>query len=410
MDKRVVITGIGVLAPNGIGKDAFWRALQQGQSGIKPVTIFKPSFYKSKQAGEISDFVPEQFLGTKGLKNIDRATKLVCSAAKLALEDSRLRVTEENTENIGVVTGTTLSFWNIAELSREIVEDGPQFATAGIFAGTTINSASSQISIRHNIKGFNTTISTGYTASFDALKYAVNFIQLNRAKVVLVAGVEGLTFAGFTGFYKIDFLAGINGEEISCPFDKRRNGIVLGEAAVVLLVEDEEHAKQRSANIYAELAAVENSFYPFRAAKYDPKVRGLIKTMKKALHSANLHAEDIDYISASANSVPQQDMLETMAIKDVFNIYAKDVPVSAIKSMVGESVSAGGILQMVSSIGSLNNSFIPPTLNYRERDPLCDLDYVPNKSREQEVENILINNFGPGGNNATVILRKYGGI
>ena len=407
MEKRIVITGIGVISPNGIGKEAFWKALKDGRSGIKPITIFNPSFYKCKLAGEVSDFSAEQFLGSKGLQHLDRATKLVCSAAKLALEDSKLQITEENSEDIGVVTGTTLSFWSIAEMTREIVEDGPQFTTAGFFAGTTFNSASSQISIRYNIKGFNTTISTGYTASMDALKYAVSFIQLNRAKAILVAGVEGLTFASFTGFYKIGFLAGINGEEISCPFDKRRNGIILGEAAVVLMIEDEEHARARNARIYAELAAIENCFYAFRATKYDPQARGIKKTMRKALHSAQMHEEDIDYISASANSVGQQDMLETLAIKEVFNIYASKIPVSAIKSMVGENVSAGGILQIAAAIGSLHKSFIPPTMNYQDRDPLCDLDYVVNQSRNMEIENILINNFGPGGNNATAIIKKY---
>jgi len=409
MDRRIVITGIGVLAPNGIGKEAYWKALKEGQSGIKPITIFNPGFFKSKQAGEVSDFKPEEFLGSKGLRNTDRATKLVCSAAKLAIEDAKLNITEENTDDIGVVTGTTLSLWNVAEFSREIVEDGPQFTTPGIFPGTTMNSASSQISIRFNIKGFNTTISTGYTASIDALKYAVNFINRDRAKAVLVAGVEGLTFAAFTGFYKIGFLAGIRGDEISCPFDKRRNGIVLGEAGVVLIIEDEEHAKERNAHIYAELAAVENTFYAFRAAKYDPKARGLIKVMRRALKGAELFEEDIDYISSAANSVVQQDALETLAIKEVFNIYAKRIPVSAVKSMVGESVSAGGLLQIVAAIGSLERSFIPPTINYKQDDPLCDLDYVPGNSRKSEVENVLINNFGPGGNNAAVIIKKHRG-
>lgn len=408
-EKRIVITGIGVIAPNGIGKDEFWQSLQEGRSGIKPVTIFDPSFFKTKLAGEISDFNAEKFLGPRDLQNIDRSTKLVCSAAKMALEDAELKITEENTEDIGVVTGTTLALWNISEFGREIVQEGPQFATAAIFTGTTINSASSQISIRNKIKGFNTTISTGYTASLDALKYGLNFIKLNRAKAVLVSGVEGLTFASFAGFYKIGFLAGIKGEEISCPFDKRRNGIILSEAAVVLLIEDEDYAKKRNAKIYAELATVENSFDAFRAAKYEPKASGLIETMNKALKNAELHKDDIDYISSAANSVIQQDMLETMAIKEVFNIYAKRTPLSAIKSMVGECVSAGGILQIAASIGSLEKDFIPPTINYKEIDPDCGLDCVTNKSRQQRSNNILINNFGPGGNNATAIIKRYGG-
>lgn len=407
--KRVVITGIGVLAPNGIGKDAFWSSLVAGRSGIKPVTIFDPGFYKTKLAGEISDFNAEEFLGPKNLQNVDRATKLVSSAAKLALEDSALKITDENSEDFGVVTGTTLALWNIAEFSREMVHDGPQFATAAIFVGTTINTASSQISIRNKIKGFNTTISTGYTASLDALKYAISFIKLNRAKAVLVSGVEGLTFAGYTGFYKIGFLAGIKGEEISCPFDKRRNGIILSESAVVLLVEEEEHARKRKAKIYAEVAAVENSFDAYRAAKYEPRAAGLKDTMTKALKSADMKQNDIDYILSSANSVPQQDMLETQAIKEVFNIYAEKTPVSAIKSMVGESVSAGGILQVAAAVGSLEKDFIPPTINYKEKDPDCDLDYVPNQSRTEKVNQILVNNLGPGGNNATAIIKRYGG-
>jgi 3-oxoacyl-[acyl-carrier-protein] synthase II len=409
IDKRIVITGIGVIAPNGIGKEAFWKSLQEGRSGIKPITVFDPSFFKTKLAGEISDFNAEEFLGPKDLQNIDRAAKLVCSAAKLSLEDGVFKVTEENTEDIGVVTGTTLALWNIAEFGREIVQDGPQFATAAIFTGTTINTASSQISIRYKIKGFNTTISTGYTASLDALKYAVNFIKLNRAKAVLVAGVEGLTFASFAGFYKIGFLAGIKGQELSCPFDRRRNGIILSEAAVVLLIEDEEYARKRNAKIYAELVTVENSFDAFRATKYHPTAKGLKETMAKALKNAKLRGDDIDYISSAANSVVQQDTLETMAIKEVFNVRAKNIPVSAIKSMVGESVSAGGILQIAASVGSLEKNFIAPTINYQEKDPDCDLDYVPNAPRKQKINNILINNFGPGGNNATAIIRRYGG-
>lgn len=407
--ERIVITGIGVLAPNGIGKEAFWSALKEGRSGIKPVTIFDPGLFKTKLAGEISDFNAEEFLGPKDLQNTDRGTKLVCSAARLALEDARLKITEENTEEFGVATGTTLALWNIAEFGREIVQDGPRFATAAIFVGTTINTASSQISIRHKIKGFNATISTGFTAGLDALKYAVSFIKLNRAKAVLVAGVEGLTFASFAGFYKVGFLAGLKGEELSCPFDKRRNGIILGEAAAVLLVEGEEYARKRNAHIYAELAAVENSFDAFRAAKYEPKAAGLKETMTKAIKNAGLREDDIDCISSAANSVVQQDMLETYVIKQVFNTRAKTVPVSAIKSMVGETVSAGGILQIAASLGSLEKDFIPPTINYKEKDADCDLDYVPNAPRQQRVNNILINSFGPGGNNATAVIKRYGG-
>ena len=406
--RRAVITGIGVISPNAIGKDKFWQALKEGRSGIKPITVFDPALLKTKLGGEVLNFKPEEFLGDKGLRNLNRSALLVCSASKLALEDSGLLITEENTDQIGVVTATTLSaVFNIAALGKEMFQDGPGLVNPAMFPGTTINSPSSQISIRHNIKGFNTTISTGYSASLDALKYAIDFINLGRAKAVLVAATEGLTFENYIGFYKIGFLAGLNGEEVSCPFDKRRNGIILAEAAAVLVVEEEEYARNRGVDIYAEILATESLFDAYRAGKYHPRLEGLRQCMTRAMKTAELHKEDISYISASANSVIQQDKLETEAIKEILGVYSESIPVSAIKSMVGESVSATGLLQVAAACGSIKHGFIPPTINYSQKDPDCDLDYVPNESRQQRIENVLVNNFGPGGNNAVAIISKY---
>jgi 3-oxoacyl-[acyl-carrier-protein] synthase II len=406
--KRVVITGIGVIAPNGIGKQAFWDALADGRSGIKPITLFDTAFFKTKTAGECSDFNAEEFLGAKGLRNLDRATKLLLSAAKLAIEDAKLAVTDENTDDVGVATGTTLSsLWDLAEFGKEVHVEGPQFASPGLFAPTTMNFPSSQVSIWYKIKGFNTTISTGFTAGLDSLKYAFDSIQAGRANAVLAAGVEALSFPGFVGFNKIDFLAGIKGEEVCCPFDKRRNGIILGEGAAVLVVEDEEFAKARKAEILAEVLSVESTFDAFRAAKYSPKSEGLIESMSRAIKKSGLSEEEIDCIFAAANSVPQQDKLETEAIKKVFSMYSKTIPISALKSMLGESVSSAGCFQVAASAGALSADFIPPTINYREKDPECDLDYVPNVSRKQVLNNVLINCFGPGGNNASAVITKY---
>jgi 3-oxoacyl-[acyl-carrier-protein] synthase II len=406
--RRAVITGVGVIAPNGIGKDAFWDALKKGKSGIKPISLFDTTYFKAKTAGECSKFNPEDFLGSKGLRNLDRATKLVCSAAKLALQDSGLIITEDSSYDVGVVTATTLSIaQDLAQFSREEVQVGARFVNPALFPPTTMNFPSSQLSIRYKIKGFNTTISTGYIAGLDALKYAMEFIRLGRAKAVLVAGVESLSFSNFVGFYKIGFLAGIKGEELSCPFDARHNGIVLGEGAGVLVVEDREHAVKRKANIYAEVLSAANSFDAYRAVKYTPESAGLQRSMGVALSRAGLSEEDIDYISASANSVPQQDVLETQAIKKVFNIYADKVPVSSIKSMIGETVSANGALQVAASIGAMQDEFVPPTINYQKPDADCDLDYVPRAAKRVRVKNVLINNFGPGGTNATAIIAKY---
>jgi 3-oxoacyl-[acyl-carrier-protein] synthase II len=406
--RRIVITGVGVIAPNGIGKEDFWSALKEGRSGIKPVTRFDTSAFKCKLAGEINNFKPTQFLGSKGLRSLDRTSRLLCSAAKLAIEDSGLCINDRSTDDIGVCTGTTLSsLWNIAEFDREVIKEGPLFTDAALFPGTVINAASSQVSIRFNIQGFNTTVSTGYSSSIDALEYAIDFIRLGRIKAVLVGGVESLSLANFTGFYRLGFFAGINGEELSCPFDKRRNGIILSEGAAVIVVEDEEYARERRASIYAEIKDTGNSFDAYKMGKYKPGAEGLKESMKMALSNSELYIREIDYISASANSVPEQDRLETRAIKDVFGKYAYNIPVSSIKSMIGESFSAGGLFQIAASIGSMVRGFIPPTMNYEVRDDFCDLDYVANKSRITRINNVLINNYGPGGNNASLVISKY---
>ncbi len=407
--KRVVITGVGVIAPNGIGKENFWLALKQGQSGIKPITRFDTSEFKCKLGGEINNFNPSDFLGSKGLRDLDRSARLLCSAAKLAIDDAKLNINDETTDDIGVCTGTTLSnLWNFSEFQKSAIKDGPLFTNALIFPGTVMNAASSLVSIRFNIQGLNTTISTGYSSSLDALKYAIDFIRMGRIKAVLVGGVESLSLANFIGFYRLDFLAGIKGEEISCPFDKRRNGIILSEGAVVLMVEDEEYANERKANIYAEVKDIGNCFDSYRIGKYNPQVKGLKESIKLAIKNSELGIKDIDYISASANSVPVQDKLETKAIKDVFGKFAYNIPVSSIKSMIGETFSAGGVFQIAAAIGSTVYGFIPPTINYKIKDINCNLDYVENKSRITRINNVLINNFGPGGNNAALVISKYG--
>ena len=406
--RRIVITGLGVIAPNGIGKEQFWLALKEGRSGIRRIKRFDTGQFKCKLGGEIRDFKPTEFLGFKGLKNLDRSTRLLCSAAKLAIDDSGLSINGKNTDDIGVCTGTTLSaLWSIAEFTKEVITEGPRFTDAALFPGTVSNAASSQVSIRFNIQGFNTTIATGYSSSLDAFKYAIDFIKSGRIKAVLVGGVESISLVNFIGFYNLGFFAGLKGMELSCPFDKRRNGIILSEGAAVVVIEDEEYAKKRNADIYAEVKGVGNYFDAYKIGGYHPEASGLKTSMKKAIKNSELINTDIDYISASANSVQEQDRLETKAIKDVFGRFAYNIPVSSIKSMIGESFSAGGLLQIAASIGSMVDSFIPPTINYEKRDDECDLDYVVNKSRITRIRNVLVNSFGPGGNNASMMISKY---
>ena len=409
MNKRVVITGIGVISSNGIGKDAFFAAISEGVSGIKPVSLFDTHSFKAKTAGEIKDFAPQDFLGQKGLRTLDRSTKLVASATKLALDDAHLEITEENTLDIGVTVGTTMgSVQSISEFDKESIREGPRYVNPALFANTVINSPASQVSIKFNIKGFNSTISTGFTASLDAVNYAADFIRLGRAKIVLAGGVEELCIQTFLGFYKAGFLAGIDsGPEISCPFDKRRNGVVLGEGSCMLVLEDLESAQARGAKIYAQILGFGSGFDAYRIDKYNLNGSGLKKAMRMSLEEAGIKPEEIDYVCSGANSTQEADLMETEAIKDVFGQQSKKLPVSSIKSMVGECFSASGSLQSAAAVSSIEKQEIPPTINYQQKDERCDLNYVVNQAQSAKIENVLVNAFGPSGCNSSLIISRF---
>ncbi len=406
-----MITGLGVISSNGIGKDAFSEAIFKGVSGIRPISLFDASGFKTKTAGEIKDFRPQNFLGDKGLRLLDRSTKLVSSATKLALGDAGLDITEDNTHSTGVVIGTTLgSIQSITDFDKEAIKEGVRYVNPSLFPNTVINSPASQVSIKFDIKGFNTTISTGFSASLDAVNYAVNFIKLGRADVVLAGGVEELCIQTFLGFYKTGFLAGLNNGsfELSCPFDRRRNGIIFGEGACVLVLENLESAINRKADIYAEVLGSGMGFEPYRINKYKLKGQGLKRAMQLALKNANLSSRDIDCICSAANSTRDGDFIETMAIKDVFAGGTLDrLPVSAIKSMIGECFSASGALQLAAAVCAMEKPMVFPTINYQEKDPQCDLNYVTNKAKSAKVNNVLINAFGPSGCNSSLIISKF---
>ncbi|MBL7070601.1 MAG: beta-ketoacyl-[acyl-carrier-protein] synthase family protein [Candidatus Omnitrophica bacterium] len=411
MSKRIVITGIGVLAPNGIGKDEFWNALEQARSGIKPVTLFDTSTTRSKLAGEISDFDPVQILGKKGLRTQDRSTKLVNSAAKLALDDAGFEypIPEDEAAKFGVALGSTMgSVWSISEFDKVALREGPGAVNPALFSNTVMNSPASQISIRFNIKGFNATISTGFTSSADAISYAYNLMRFYDYKVVLAGGVEELCEQTFKGFHKIGHLAGSRGSkpELNCPFDKRRNGIVVGEGSAIFILEDLEHARSRGARIYAEILGYGTSFDVKSRNIYNPKAEGAAEAIKFALEDSKTKPEDIDYISASANSTLDCDVMETRAVKKACGEHAKEIPISSIKSMIGETFSASGAMNVAASLGVFEKHFLPPTINYEKPDKRCDLDFVPNKARRKNINIALVNAFSPTGNNTTLVLAR----
>jgi 3-oxoacyl-[acyl-carrier-protein] synthase II len=410
MNNRLVITGISVLSPIGVNKDEFWSNLTNGVSGIKDITLFDVSKYKSKKAGEISDFDAKAYLGKKGIRHIDRTSLLVSSAAKIAMDDAKITHEIYRADELGIVIGSTYgSIDSISSFDLEGLQEGPTFVNPMDFPNTVLNAPASRVSIFCNATGLNSTISTGTASGLDAIIYASDFLRLGRGKAVIAGGVHGLTPDIFWGAYRSGILSGSgNGDiEISAPFDKRRNGFVIGEAAALLVIERLEDALERNATIYAEIKGYGCTFNPDKISHDNIDTTQGVRCISMAMKDAGINSEEVSYISACANSSVTGDKMEAKIIKDYFGEYADKVPVSAIKSMTGECLDASGSLQCVAGILAINNSIIPPTINYQEKDEECNLDCIPNNSRESEVKNVLINSFSDTGNISSVIISKY---
>jgi 3-oxoacyl-[acyl-carrier-protein] synthase II len=310
---------------------------------------------------------------------------------------------------MGVSIGTTFgSLHSISQFDRSGLIEGPRAVNPSHFPNTVINSPASQVSIRFKIKGFNTTISTGFCASLDAVSYASDFIRLNRANVVLAGGVEELCEETFLGFHNLGYLSGMDGSApLCCPFDARRDGTILSEGTAVLVLENEEHAFDRGATPLARILGYANAFDPASDCNFHHAGRGLKNAITTALKDASLAPDAIDHICACSNSTKGLDLMETNVIKEVFGKSAFTTPVSSIKSMVGESFSASGALSLAAAVGALQKQCIPPTVNYQERDPACDLDYVLGPARKQRVQNVLVTSADPYGQNSAVIVGRY---
>jgi len=393
MSGKIVITGLGVISSIGIGWRDFSRALFQGKSGISEIDLFDTRNFQVKNAGQIQDFKAQDFLGTQGLRTLDRSTKLLLSAARLALDEAKILINAENTGEIGIAVGTTFgSLESISSFDKVALTDGPAYVNPALFSNTVINSPASQLAIRFGITGFNATISNGFSASLDAIKYACDFLNQKRATIVLAAGVEELCVQTFLGFYKLGCLAGLKtGPAISCPYDKRRNGLLLGEGACVLVLEDLACALQRKAKIYAEILGF-------------GRARQMSLAMQRALEEAALAPEDIDYICACANSTLELDRLESEAIKKVF--LPSNPYVSSVKSMLGECLSAGGALAVAAGLASIENQCIAPNINYVEKDPQCDLNIVK-EAFSDKVQHVLINAFSKDAFHSSLIIGRY---
>lgn len=407
---RVVITGVAIISPIGTGKDAFWQNLTGGVSGIKSITLFDVSKFKCKQAAEISDFDAKIYLGPKGIRHIDRTSLLVSSATVLAIKDANLENNIYGEDELGIVVGSTYGSINsISSFDFQSLREGPNYVNPMDFPNTVLNAPASRASIFCKATGLSTTISNGVTSSIDAIIYATDFLRMGRVKAVVAGGVHGLTHDIFWGAYSSKILAGSRDgtPEICAPFDKRRNGMVLGEASAVVVLETLEDALKRNAHIYAEITGYGTAFEPKMTTSKDYQIHGNKRAVLSAINDANLTLHDVSYVSANAYSGSYGDAMETRVVKEVFGMRASLIPITAIKSMTGECLDASGAMQTVAAIMSINSHTIPPTINYKERDPECDLDYVPEKARAMPVKNVLINSFSRLGNNSALIVSKY---
>lgn len=362
--KRIVITGVGVVAPNGIGKDEFWKNCAAGVSGIKPITLFDASKYRCRWAGEISNFDPTTYLGPKGLRNLDRTTLLALVAAKLAIEDAHLEITDDNRNDIGVVLGSTMgSVHSISEFDMEGLREGPRYVNPAHFPNTVINSPASQVAIRFGLKSLNSTISTGFTASLDAIGYAMDMLQLGRAKTLLVGGVEELCIQTFLGFYKLGFLAtSQNGTPPPYePFGEKPCGALLGEGSAFFVLELLEDAQARGATMYAEILSYASLFHPDSMYRYDAEAKGAITVVREALAEAHLSPDQIESVASSANSTKTGDAMERKVLESVFGLHLKEMAIESSKGLLGETFSASGVLACAEAMGTLMRQPVGPS-------------------------------------------------
>ncbi|MCL5055627.1 MAG: beta-ketoacyl-ACP synthase II [Firmicutes bacterium] len=410
-EKRIVITGMGAVTPIGIGREAFWDSLISGKSGIGPITAFDASKYPSRIAGEVRNFDPLQFLSKKEVRKNDRFVQFSIAAAKLAVEDAKLTIDDTNRYDVGVLIGSGIGGINtIEEQHKVLLQNGPDRMSPFFIPMLITNMASGVVSIVMGAKGPNTCVVTACATGCHAVGDAALMIKRGDAKIMLAGGTEAAVAPlAIGGFSAMKALSTRNDEpqKASRPFDKLRDGFVLAEGAGILVLEELEHALERKAVIYAEVAGYGMTADAYHITAPDPDGRGATDAMRKALSSAKLNPEDIAYINAHGTSTEINDKVETKAIKNVFKDHAYKLAVSSIKSMTGHVLGATGALELIATALTIKHNIIPPTINYEYPDPECDLDYVPNKAREQKVNVAMSNSFGFGGHNAVVVLKKF---
>jgi 3-oxoacyl-[acyl-carrier-protein] synthase II len=411
--RRVVVTGMGLVIPTGIGVETAWKNVCEGKSGIGLLTRFDTNGFETKIAGEVKDFNPELYIDKKEIKRMDLFVQYAIAATKEALEDAQLNIAPENCEQIGVIVGTGLGgLPTLEKYHKVLLERGPSRISPFFIPMLIANLASGQIAIQFGPKGPNTCVVTACATGAHCIGDAFRAIVYGDAEAMIAGGTEAnITPLTIGGFNAMKALSTKNDEpEKACrPFEKNRDGFVVAEGAGIVILEELQFALKRNAKIYGELIGYGYTGDAYHITAPSPDGDGAVRCMRMAIKDAGLKSEEMDYINAHGTSTPLNDLTETIAIKTVFGDYAKKIPISATKSMTGHLLGAAGSTEAIFTILAIRDGIMPPTINYEEPDPQCDLDYVPNMARRKPLKIAMSNAFGFGGTNATLVFKKFEG-
>ena len=414
--RRVVVTGLGVVSPIGSTIEEFWKSLLEGKSGVRRLQCFDPTHFTCKIAAEVKNFDPSEYLSAKDMKRMDRFVQFAVVAAKKAVADARLNLDSEDRNRIGVLVGSGIGGLHTVEKEHKQFitlgpEKGPDRISPFLIPMLIVNMASGQISITLGLKGPNTAIATACATGNHAIGDAYRIIERGEADVMVCGGSEAATtLMGFGGFCALKALSTAYNDEperASRPFDKNRDGFVIGEGSGVVVLEEAQRAQKRNATIYCEMIGYGMSGDAYHMTAPDPKGDGGIRCLKASLKDAGIKPEEVDYINAHGTSTLYNDNIETLAIKKVFGNHAKKLAISSTKSVMGHLLGAAGGVELIASALAIKEGIIPPTINYETPDPDCDLDYVPNKPRAAKLKVVMSNALGFGGHNATLVVRKF---
>ena len=408
--RRVVVTGLGITSPLGTGLEKNWDALTNGRSGIAPITHFDATDFPVRFAGEVRDLNLDDFVDKKEARKMDLFIHYAVASAAMAITDSGLEINEDNAERVGVVVGSGMGgLPSIEKYHGAFIEAGYRKISPFFIPMSIINLAAGQISILHGAKGPNIAPVSACATGTHAIGDAFRMIQRGDADAVISGGSESTVCPlGIGGFSVMKALSTRNDDPVAAsrPFDKNRDGFVMGEGSGIVVLEEYESAKKRGARIYAEILGYGLTADAHHLTAPSPGGEGAARCMQMALDTAGLNPEDVDYINAHGTSTPFNDLYETMAIKSVFGDHARKLMISSTKSMTGHLLGAAGGVEAIFSLLAMARGVVPPTINYTEPDPECDLDYVPNEARQTDVKVAISNSLGFGGTNATILFRK----